>query len=284
MRGWLILLLAAILAAAAVAGAQPPPRDQPRAAATGTPVTGTAAIRGRVFAADTGRPLRRARIAVSAPELGRDNRTVSTDADGRYEVTNLPAGRYTVSVSRSGYLAMRYGQRRPLEQGKPLQLLDRQTLDRVDFSLPRMGLISGRVTDEYGDPIEGVTVHAQRLMFFAGHRQFVTTGSDARTDDDGQFRLLGLAPGSYVVSATTRETWTASRDGVAQVMGYAPTYHPGTTRVTDARRVTVSLGKEASNTDVALQPGRAARLAGRAVDSHGRPFARVEVQSEVRGA
>ncbi|HJZ77914.1 MAG TPA: carboxypeptidase-like regulatory domain-containing protein [Vicinamibacterales bacterium] len=280
VRRWLLCLLAATMAAS-LGAAQPPPRDRPRPPAQ----AGSAAIRGRIFAADTGRPLRRARIAALAPELAGESRTVSTDSDGRYELTGLPAGRYAIRVTRSGYLPLRYGQRRPLEQGKPLQLLDRQTLDNVDFSLARMGLISGRVVDEFGDPIEGVNVMALRLMFFNGRRQFVPTGGgpSVRTDDAGQYRLLGLEPGSYLVAASTRETWTVNRDGVKQVMGYASTYAPSTTRLTDAQRVTVSLGKEVSNTDVALQPGRAARIAGRAVDSHGRPFAQVEVAREVRG-
>src|SRR2546421_10698871 len=82
--------------------------------------TGTAVIRGRVFAADTGRPLRRARISVQAPELGGDNRTASTSADGRFRIKDLPAGRYNVTVNRSGYVPLRYGQRRPFETGRLL--------------------------------------------------------------------------------------------------------------------------------------------------------------------
>jgi Carboxypeptidase regulatory-like domain len=275
-----IVILLSMLAVASIGAAQPPPRDQPRPPAQ----TGTASIRGRVFAADSGRPLRRARISVSAPELGSESRTVSTDVDGRYEVTDLPAGRYTLRVTRSGYLSLRYGQRRPLEQGKPLQVLDKQVVDKVDFSLPRMGLITGRVTDEFGDPIEGVSVSALRSMYFNGRRQFVPVGGPPlRTDDAGQYRVLGLAPGSYLVSGVTRETWTVVRDGVKQVMGYAPTYFPGATHVADARRVTVALGREASNTDFSLQPGRSATVSGTAFDSQGRPLSTVMVRQETRG-
>ncbi|MGH9141274.1 MAG: MSCRAMM family protein, partial [Vicinamibacterales bacterium] len=256
-----------------------PPRDQrPQAQ------TGTAIIRGRVFAGDTGKPLRRARISLSAPELAGNNRTTSTDADGRYELTDLPAARYTVRANRSGYLMLRYGQRRPLEAGKPLQFVDKQVVENVDFSLPRMGLITGRVLDEVNEPIEGVNVLALRSMYFNGRRQLVPTGGgQVRTDDAGQYRLLGLAPGTYYVSATTRETWTISRNGDKQVMGYAPTYFPGTARVSDARRVIVALGQEASNIDLSLVLGRAAKISGTAFDSHGRPFTNVVLRQEVRG-
>lgn len=125
-----------------------PPRDvrQP-------PQTGTAVIRGRVVAGDTGRPLRRARITVSAPELGRDNRTTSTGLDGRYEIEDLPPGRYTIRVERSGYLGLQYGQRRPLEQGKPLQVADKQVVENINFTLPRSSVIRGHITDEFSEPV-----------------------------------------------------------------------------------------------------------------------------------
>src|SRR6266536_957442 len=122
-------------------GAGMPPRDN----RGGTPaVTGTASIKGRVFTGDTNRPLRRARITLSAPELWRDQRSTSTNADGRYEIKDLPAGRYTIRVARSGYLPLQYGQRRPLEQGKPLQLVERQAMENIDFTLPRSSVITGR--------------------------------------------------------------------------------------------------------------------------------------------
>src|SRR4051812_40979667 len=101
--------------------AQPPPQAAPPPDGRSPVQTGTATVRGRVVAADTGKPLRRARITQSGAELGRDGRTTSTNLDGGYEVDALPVGRYMIRVSRSGYLTLQYGQRRPLEPGKPLQ-------------------------------------------------------------------------------------------------------------------------------------------------------------------
>ncbi len=259
-----------------------PPRDGKAPAALGT-----ASVKGRVVAADTGRPLRRARISFQAPELNGENRATSTNADGKFEIKELPAGRYTISVSRSGYLQLRYGQRRPFEAGTPLQLADRQAVDNVNFSLPRMGLITGRVFDETGDPISGVRVFAMRSVYFEGKRRLVPVagGPVALTDDAGQYRILGLAPGSYFVMADLRETWTVTEGDVEQVLGYAPTYFPGAVGVTDGRRVTVAVGQEMSNTDFALIPGRAMTVSGTAVDSQGRPLVgrQVSLGQEWRG-
>src|SRR3989442_7121859 len=231
---------------------------------------GTAVIGGCVSAADTGRRLRRARITVSAPELGTASGQISTSPDGKYEIKDLPAGRYTVTVARSGYLTLRYGQGRPLEKGKPLQVLDRQLVDNVDFTLPRMSLITGRVFDEANEPVSAVQVMAMRTVYFEGRRRLVPAAGFVQTDDAGQYRLLNLNPGTYYVSAQLRETWTVTEGGAPQTLGYAPTYFAGTTTATDARRVTVRVGQEASDTDFALIPGRAATITGSAFESRGK--------------
>lgn len=260
------------------------PRDNVRPP---TPL-GTAVIRGRVFAADTGRPLRRARITVSAPELGSgpdSSRQTSTNPDGKYEIKDLPAGRYTVSVARSGYLTLRYGQRRPLEQGKPLQMAERQAVDNLDFTLPRMSLITGRVYDEANEPMAGAQVWTMRSTFFEGRRRLVPVGPFGQTDDAGQYRVLNLSPGTYYILATQRETWSVSEGGVDQTFGYAPTYFPGTPALSDARRVRVGIGQEAANTDFSLVPGRTATVSGIALDSRGAPLAgqSVSLGTEFRG-
>lgn len=246
---------------------QAPPRDaQPQTQ------TGTAVIKGRITAADTGRPLRRARVTASAPELGRA-RDVSTDVDGRYEIKDLPAGRYSLTVNRSGYLRLRYGQRRPLEQGKQLDVANGQTLDSIDFAMPKMSVIAGRVTDELGDPIEGANVFAMRMDYWQGRRRVVPGSQVTRTDDVGQYRITGLMPGTYWVMATIRETWTITEGGKTDVLGYAPTYLPGTTNLAQAMRVTVGLGQETAAADFPLVPGRAAKVSGIATDARGMPLA-----------
>src|SRR5262245_53554204 len=91
---------------------------------------GGAIIRGRITAADSGQPLRRALVAAAA-ESGSAPRTANTNADGRYEIGDLPEGRYTVTVVRSGYLPLQYGQRRPLEPPRLLDIGAGTAVDRV---------------------------------------------------------------------------------------------------------------------------------------------------------
>src|ERR1051325_3305121 len=166
-----------------IQGGALPPRD---AAAAPRTAAGTASIRGRVFAADRRRPRRRARIQINGPGLPNNGQATSTDADGRFEIKDLPGGRYTINVTRSGYLRLSYGQRRPFEQGRPFDLANGQRADNVNFPLPRMSLITGRVLDEANEAISGVRVWALRPVFFEGRRRLVPEGQPAMTDDAGQ--------------------------------------------------------------------------------------------------
>src|SRR5687768_10399736 len=104
-RGTFALICAAVMAlgssvlAQELARPSAPPRDATQQRAS----TGTAVIRGRVLAGDTGRPLRRAQITLRGG-FGGQPRTTSTGLDGRYELRDLPAGRFTLEVKRSSYL------------------------------------------------------------------------------------------------------------------------------------------------------------------------------------
>ena len=271
-----IVLTAAILAVANVAAAQTP------ASTAGLP-TGTGVVRGRIVAADSGKPLRRARVSFASPQFSGRPRTVNTGADGQYEVRDLPAGQYTVSVDRSGYLTLRYGQRRPLEAARQLQVVDGQTIEHVDFALPRTGSISGQLTDDAGDSVAGAMVFALRSEYWLGQRQLVPVGMAARTDVTGRFRIANLAPGNYFLRALSRETWTVTRAGRKDVVSFLSTYFPGTPSAADAQSIAIGVAEQARDKDFQLAAGRTVTLSGTAVDSHGRPLQSVLVGQEVIG-
>lgn len=245
---------------------QMPPRDASQK-------TGTARIRGHVVAADTGQPLRKAQVRVVSPEL-RENRMVSTDTDGKYEVKDLPAGRYQVTVTKGSYVSLSYGQSRPFEAGKPLEILDTQIVEKVDFALPRGGIITGKIVDEFGEPIADVRVMPMRYQYVQGRRRLNPAGRVATTNDIGEYRIFGLAPGPYFLSATIQGgAMMMMSDASDDRSGYAPTYYPGTPDASQAQRITLGIGQAVSDINLALVPTRTARISGTAVDSNGKPLA-----------
>jgi hypothetical protein len=236
---------------------------------------GTAKITGRVVSADTGNPVRRAQVRVNAPDT-RTNRMVITDSQGRYEITGLPAARYRLQVSKAGYVTLEYGQARPFEAGKPLDVAEAQSLEKVDFSLPRGSVIAGRISDEYGEPIADVSVQAMRYQFTNGQRQLVNAGRAGTSDDIGQFRIFGLMPGEYIVRASVRDNSAMAAAivaGIEEPSGYPATYYPGTTDVGLAQAVAVALGQELNSVAFSLIPARLARISGSVLNSEGRPLA-----------
>jgi Carboxypeptidase regulatory-like domain len=243
--------------------------------------TGTGRIRGRIVAADTGTPVRRAQIRLTGPEVG--SKAALTDAEGRFEFIELPAGRFTVSASKSGFVTLQYGQSRPFESGKTIELAEAQQLDKADIALPRGSVIAGRLLDEFGDPVPDATVSALRSTWSNGRRRLQSAGRSAQTNDLGQFRLFGLPPGEYYVSASATGgqmmqvemavsatmAGSSGASGSSPTSGYAPTYFPGTTNGSEAQRVTLAVGQEAQNTDFALVPVKLAKVSGIVLNSEG---------------
>jgi hypothetical protein len=235
---------------------------------------GTATLRGRVFAADSGQPLRKAQIRITSVGAGvtgqlPESLLATTDASGAYEFTELRAGRYNLNAQKGSFIGLAYGQQRPFEPGKPLEILDGQTIEKVDFSLPRGGVITGRILDEFSEPISDVQVAAMRTQNAGGTRRLVQAGRPGMTNDIGEFRLFALPPGDYYLTATLRNNQIGDTNDRS---GYAPTYYPGTADVAVAQRLTVAVGQTITDLTLSLLPIRTARVSGTAVDSQGHPL------------
>jgi hypothetical protein len=172
-----------------------------------------------------------------------------------------------------------FGQRRPGEAGTPIELADGQTAEKVNFVLSRGGVISGRIVDDGGEPVAGTMVSAMRFQFMGGARRLVPSGGGAMggsdtTDDQGVYRLYGLPPGDYFVSANNRNMGFVTPDlNNTEQDGFAPTYFPGTASVSEATRITVKPGQEVS-APFALIVARMAKVRGRVLNSRGEPIGR----------
>jgi hypothetical protein len=239
---------------------QAPQRDKPVAKA------GTGAVKGRVVAADSGAAIRRARVSLDTGNP-LESRATTTDLDGRYEFTELAAGSYRVSASKGIYVPFEYGQRRPFERGKPIDVTDGQVADKIDIALPRGGVISGVLLDDVGDPAAGVRVTAMRQQYRDGKRGFVDIGRAAETNDIGQYRLYGLPSGTYFVGALPS---TANPlFPVFTTPSGAPTYYPGTLSEMEAQRVPVRAAQEKVLPDFTLVPSRLVKITGTATTGTG---------------
>jgi hypothetical protein len=238
--------------------------------------SGTAVIKGRVVEAGSNRPVRRVRVHATSTAL-RDGRTAYTDGDGRYELSALPAGHYTVTAFKPTYVNAAYGQPRLLELGSSIDVPDGRTLDHIDLGLVRAGVVSGTITDEFGDPLADTQVMAMRYQFVQGTRRLMPAGS-RMTNDVGEFRVFGLAPGQYYLTATLRNDQAANANDRET---YATTYYPGTPSLSGAQALTISPGQTISGMRMPLLPVRSVRVSGVVSDSSGAPVAGAFVSVDV---
>ena len=256
------------------AAPQLPPRDT--RAAEVRPAAGRAVLRGQILAADSGQPLSRATIIADGHvKDGRHRAAISTNGEGRYELAGLPAGQYNIIVRRAGYLDLGYGQRVPRERAAMLDVADGAVIN-LDFRLPRMSVVSGRITDELGEPIANAVVNVIEPERLSARQP----ARSAPTDADGQYRVAGLGPGQYVVFAQSNETWRSPEPGDTANIGYARTYFPGAFSSSGATPVTLGLGQEVVNLNFSLLASRLATITGTAFDSMGAPLQGLMLMTE----
>jgi len=252
-----------VLAAGSPIAAQERTQGRPaQRFATSADTTGV--IQGRVTSA-TGAPIRGAEVRARESN-GRENRLATSNERGEFEIRDLIPGTWTLAASKSGYISQQYGQKRPFSAPESLQVSPRQRL-QANFTLGRAGAISGRVFDEFGDPVAGARVQVLRSRMSNGRRTLTATGVGDETDDTGAFRLYALPPGDYYIGAALNAA-SGETPTVRLAVG-APTYYPGTASVAVAQRIRLAAGEEQSNLLFSLAPVRAVRISGTVLSSRG---------------
>jgi len=220
------LIAAILIATPSLQARQQPPAQ---------PAPSTSQIRGTVRSGPDDAPIARARVMATADVLPEPRVTLS-GADGKYALADLPAGSYIVSVTRTGYAPQTWGQARSLT-GTPIGLGSGQQLASVDFTLVAGASIVGRILDEDGSPFAGADVDALVTRFQGGGDTLFSVAT-VQTDDRGDFRLFGLAPGRYFVSAADPAFRNVSTP--KGVQHYSPTYYPGVALADQARAIVIA--------------------------------------------
>jgi protocatechuate 3,4-dioxygenase beta subunit len=210
-------------------------------------------------------------------------RTATTNAQGAFEFTGLPAGAYRLSATpgpySAAYLSMWYGAKRPggmgglpTDTGTPIALADGEVFAKATIGLVRGAVITGRVTDENGDPLARVQVYT--IMFAPGAPRGTRGGGNAQTDDLGQFRMFGLTPGDYTIAAEARGNNYVAPNAPPETeeerIGFMTTFYPGTPDDAAAQRVRTKAGTETSGVEIRMVSGRLFHVTGMVTDSQGR--------------
>jgi uncharacterized surface anchored protein len=263
-------LLAILLAQAALAQAPP------------TPVQ-TARIEGQILNATTGEPLKKANVRLNpnfqAPPNGPAPTayTISTEADGKFVIEDIAPGTYTLSATRTGFVAQSYGSRAPGMNATPLKLDVGQELKSIAINLTPQAMIYGRVVDEDGEPFAGVNIQAMRWTFSNGKKRLVPSGNGS-SQADGTFVMGSLNGGRYFLSAERRDF---NMGGVEERSGtkgagreaYVRTYFPSALDPESAAPIDLAAGSQMRGVEIHLRKARAFEIRGTVVNTVGGPLA-----------
>jgi uncharacterized protein (DUF2141 family) len=233
--------------------------------------------------------------SLSGGQMTNTSREGITDAQGNFAFRNLPAGKYQLTISHRSYLTGAAGQRKPGGPGRPFEVVDGQKVE-VNVKMVRGGVVTGAVYDDNGAPLVNSRVQAWRMMPSANGPRMQAQNSTT-TDDRGVYRMHGLQPGTYAVSAQPQTNFEndialeeaaqidravasgAVQQGTAgqpatvripapaqrtitQPVGFLPTYAPSATSSDAGMRLAVVGGDEHAGIDIHIRQLRASTISG----------------------
>jgi protocatechuate 3,4-dioxygenase beta subunit len=184
--------------------------------------------------------------------------SASTDAQGGYTFEDLDAGSYGVCSDKPGYLRNCAQHDSDLASG--------QTLTGVAIRMTPQAVISGKVTDEYGDPFQNTRVTAARWGYVGGHKQLQPFGGSASTNAEGVFAIGSLQAGSYYLQVTPQPVSVfpaAIQKGPEET--FVTTYYPSVTDAASAIAVQVAAGGSMRGIDIRMHKARAYRIRGKLI-------------------
>ena len=193
--------LAILTTAAGAVGSQGQPPVPTQGGRGGEPPasTGTGVIVGTVVDGSSGRPVPGA-IVMLGGRFPQPPPPVVVGSDGRFVFRDLPAGSFSLPVSKNGYLDSGAGRTSPTGMTRPIELRDGDRIGDVVLQLWRHAVLSGSAVDERGEPIVGLRVALLQRTVVNGQLG-LEERQDTNTDDRGWYRFTKVAPGRYVVAA-----------------------------------------------------------------------------------
>lgn len=174
----------------------------------------------------------------------------TSDSEGRYTFEVVPAGKYRVAPFAPTLVSS------SADSGSDVTVTSAGASEGIDFSLSQGGVITGRVTDSDGRPVILEKISLKPADSTAPTANSIMSTLDAiggkgrmyATDDRGIYRIFGLRPGRYLVSAGS------DTDVLSAMFRFRPkraqTFYPGVTEESKAKQVQVNAGAEATGIDI----------------------------------
>jgi Carboxypeptidase regulatory-like domain len=234
------------------------------------PASAKASIEGRVVRAGTNDPIARVEVIARREDGSRTLPPVTTDAQGHFVIKDLDPGLYSLGANRNGFAPQTYGQRKPRGPGTELNLSAGQELKDLVFRLIPAGAISGRITDETGEPLMGINVGIEETVYWESGARHFQAAKTATTDDRGEYRVFMLPPGRYYMKAAPFFAGVLEKGLINP--NYVDTYYPGVPDTASAAAIDLDPGAEVGGIDLVLRRQQLFSIHGRLVDSRtGKP-------------
>jgi protocatechuate 3,4-dioxygenase beta subunit len=177
----------------------------------------------------------------SAVPLPKGGLKTTTDANGVYRLTGLPAGSYWVTPVTSAFVRV----------SRRVTIGDGETAEGIDFELIKGGVITGKITDADGHPLieEGVDLFDAEPAPGHTEEKIGYLRLHGQTDDRGIYRIFGLAPGRYKVAVGNDNGGIGWR---SQARSYRRVFFSGVTDPGKATVIEVSEGSETTHVDITV--------------------------------
>ena len=237
----------------------------------------TASIAGIIVDRIRETPVENAEVVLGRVDGTGMGRRIRTSEDGHFVFRDLAPGEYKITSTReTGYMRASYGQRGLDDGGVSLVLNAGQQLSDVRLGMVPLSAISGRITDENGDPIANAAIHLVKPTFRYGWPMMLYVQGSA-TNDLGEYRVYALPPGRYYLSVVPppyRQLAPYQQLSVINHGGgryttrmrpvvaipprpelppggkvYAPVYYPGTTDWRNADEIVLEAGMDLIGAD-----------------------------------
>jgi hypothetical protein len=262
------------LACAAAAQAPSGPLGPTPAAPSSNAKPAPAQLEGFVLNDSTGQPLRRAHIVLTPLEAGLSATGSDADDEGHFLLREIPEGQYSLSAARDGFLTSVAPLTGGLRMPASFHLNAGDKLTDLTFRLRPWGVMAGRVRYSDGECGVGVRVELYRTDHIRG-RSAYSLAASAATNDRGEFRIYGLAPGAYLIATVydpaatpnyREQPMTDSQGRVLPAVGYMTTFYPNTELMSQAVPVRVEYGQELAGLDLSLRLARKVAIHGYVVN------------------